>query len=64
MSLSMIACRPLPSSCTRLATILRVGPDVDARTVVHSATDATQRLAEHAELHTTLPMQLGVSLSR
>jgi len=37
-----------------LATTLRVGPDVDARTVVHSPTDVTQRLADHATLRTTL----------
>ena len=37
-----------------LATTLRVGPDVDARTVVHSPTDVTQRLADHAELRTAL----------
>jgi urease accessory protein len=37
-----------------LATTLRVGPEVDARTVVHSPTDVTQRLAEHATLRTTL----------
>jgi urease accessory protein len=37
-----------------LATTLRVGPAVCARTVVHSAMSVTQRLDEHAELHTTL----------
>jgi urease accessory protein len=37
-----------------MATRLRVGPDIDARTVVHSPTDVTQRIAEHAELRTTL----------
>lgn len=35
-------------------TELRVGPDVDARTVVHSPTDVTQRIAENATLRTTL----------
>jgi urease accessory protein len=37
-----------------MATRLRVGPDVDARTVVHSPTDVTHRLGDHAELRTTL----------
>ncbi len=37
-----------------LATTLRVGPAIDARTVVRSATSVTQRLAEHAELSTEL----------
>jgi urease accessory protein len=37
-----------------LATTLRVGPDVEARTVVHSPTDVSQRLADHAELRTSL----------
>jgi len=37
-----------------LSTTLRVGPDVEARTVVHSPTDVTQRLDAHAELRTTL----------
>jgi urease accessory protein len=37
-----------------MATRLRAGPDVHARTVVHSPTDVTQRLADHAELRTTL----------
>ncbi|HEY3717850.1 MAG TPA: urease accessory protein UreD [Jatrophihabitantaceae bacterium] len=37
-----------------LATTLCVGPDLDARTVVHSPTDVTQRLADHATLRTTL----------
>jgi urease accessory protein len=37
-----------------LATTLRIGPDVEARTVVHGPTDVTQRLADHAELRTAL----------
>jgi urease accessory protein len=37
-----------------LATTLRVGPELEARTVVHSPTSVTQRLAEHAELTTEL----------
>jgi urease accessory protein len=37
-----------------LATTLRAGPGVDARTVVHSPTFVTHRLAEHAELTTEL----------
>lgn len=37
-----------------LATTLRAGPDLDARTVVHSPTFVTQRLADHAELTTEL----------
>ena len=37
-----------------LATTLRVGPEIDARTLVRSATSVTQRLTEHAELSTEL----------
>ena len=37
-----------------MTTTLRVGPDINARTVVHSDTDVTQRLAEGAELRTSL----------
>lgn len=37
-----------------MATRLRIGPDVQARTIVHSPTDVTQRLAPHAELRTSL----------
>jgi urease accessory protein len=37
-----------------LATTLRVGPAVEARTIVHSPTDVTQRLGADAELRTTL----------
>jgi urease accessory protein len=43
-----------------MATRLRIGPDVQARTVVHSPIDVTQRLAEHAELRTTLGLTHGV----
>lgn len=47
-----------------LATTLRVGPDVEARTVVHSPTDVTQRLADHAELRTALGQVAGAQPER
>lgn len=40
--------------CRVLVTELRLGPDVDARTVVHSPTAVTQRLADGATMTTVL----------
>lgn len=42
------------AGCRVLLSELRLGPDVDARTVVHSPTAVTQRLAEGATLTTVL----------
>lgn len=50
----LLAWPGLLGGARRLDTTLRAGPDVTARTVVHSSTDVTQRLAPDAELRTTL----------
>lgn len=42
------------AGCRVLLSELRLGPDVDARTVVHSPTAVTQRLADGATLTTVL----------
>ncbi|WP_347056878.1 urease accessory protein UreD [Blastococcus sp. HT6-30] len=42
------------AGCRVLVSELRIGPDVDARTVVHSPTAVTQRLADGATLTTVL----------
>jgi urease accessory protein len=42
------------AGCRVLVSELRIGPEVDARTVVHSPTAVTQRLAEGATLTTVL----------
>ncbi len=44
----------MTAGCRVLLTELRVGPAVDARTVVHTDTAVTQRLAEGAALTTVL----------
>jgi urease accessory protein len=44
----------MTAGCRVLLTELRIGPEVDARTVVHNATAVTQRLADAATLTTVL----------
>jgi urease accessory protein len=44
----------MTAGCRVLVSELRLGPDVDARTVVHSPTAVTQRLADGATLTTVL----------
>ncbi|SDI85226.1 urease accessory protein [Frankineae bacterium MT45] len=51
---SLVAWPGLLAGQRRVRTELRVGPDVVAETVVHSATDVTQRVADQATLRTTL----------
>jgi urease accessory protein len=44
----------MTAGCRVLLSELRIGPDVDARTVVHNGTAVTQRLADAATLTTVL----------
>jgi urease accessory protein len=44
----------MTAGCRVLLSELRIGPDVDARTVVHNGTAVTQRLADGATLTTVL----------
>src|SRR3954470_7813856 len=44
----------MTAGCRVLLSELRIGPDVDARTVVHNGTAVTQRLAQGATLTTVL----------
>ena len=51
---ALVAWPGTAAGCRVLLTELRIGPDVDARTVVHSPTAVTQRLADAAALTTVL----------